>query len=370
MLTRRSLLTRLPAAPLIAAIAVTARGAKATGNGRAEWSLIPGAQLRSEYPSAAMLTERRCNGVIGPSAILAVWCGWAWDPENEVGYLLAHGGHTDYGGNEVYRWTFATGWERLSDPDYVDTVVFGGGKGLPSSPDGKTPLARPSATHTYASEFVLDGVPYLLASGNGWMGGSFTTCWKLKLADLSWAKVAPIPHNIAPPFGGALDPVTRKFIGLFGGYTFTTFDPTANVWAKADGTIYAMEHSAVVDPERRLFVVFRVYNGEHGLRVVSIGPSGMPSGPSRVINLGTAGGPNTNALAHDSVSKATLVLFGNRLLRFDGAAVTEIELPPVPTKSGTVPRNGIFNRLSYAKSVDGFVVPLNARETWLLRVGR
>lgn len=356
-------MTGLPALPLIAAIAVTARAASGTGKGRAEWSPIPGAELRSVYPSKAMLIARRCRGVSGPSAVLGAWCGWAWDVENEIGYLLAHGGHTDYGGNEVYRWTFAQGWERLNDPDYVN-FALNKGKGLPSSPDGLTLLDRPASTHTYAREFVLDGVPYLMGSANGWSGGQTRRCWKFNLTDLTWTELATMPGS-SEPSGGAFDKVSGKFIGFYSQYKTATYDPDANVWTSVAGPRYTMGKSVAIHEARRLMCVLaRNDKGIVQLHSYPLGSAGQ-LGADKKFDLGVQMWPRTDVLTYHPDLEIVLVWTGTRMAAFDGDTLTEVAMPALP---GVLAKNGLYNKVSWSKSQGGFVVPFNDRETWLLKV--
>lgn len=85
-------------------------------------------------------------GVSGPyDDVLAAWNSVSFDPVR--GHLYAHGGgHTNYGGNEVYRADITAGtWERLTDPSpYL-------GEEYPDiGPDCHAPITGPPSTHTYA----------------------------------------------------------------------------------------------------------------------------------------------------------------------------------------------------------------------------
>src|SRR5262249_18906655 len=75
----------------------------------------------------------------GPNAIMAAWSGAALDTVSES-LLVWGGGHGDYGGNEVYAFSFDTlTWSRKSDPSSVAGYA---GEGIYA--DG-----APASRHTY-----------------------------------------------------------------------------------------------------------------------------------------------------------------------------------------------------------------------------
>lgn len=58
--------------------------------------------------------------VVGPASILTAWNSAAFDEEREILYFMG-GGHSDYGGNEVYAFRLKTGdWKRLTEPAPLD----------------------------------------------------------------------------------------------------------------------------------------------------------------------------------------------------------------------------------------------------------
>lgn len=82
-------------------------------------------------------------GALGPRGAIEAWCGGAFDAQAGR-MLITCGGHTDYGGNEIYAVDFAAGrWERVTDPSPLAVNA------RTPSPCDDRPAAGPIATHTY-----------------------------------------------------------------------------------------------------------------------------------------------------------------------------------------------------------------------------
>lgn len=81
-------------------------------------------RVSEEHPSISSVWPEKLPGrtrmVVGPASILTAWNSAAFDEEGEILYFMG-GGHSDYGGNEVYAFHLMTGaWERLTDPAPLD----------------------------------------------------------------------------------------------------------------------------------------------------------------------------------------------------------------------------------------------------------
>jgi len=85
-------------------------------------------------------------GNTGSDSVLIAWNSAAYDDANNRMYFFG-GGHTDYGGNEVYMYDFdALSWSRLTDPAALvvqETDNGGGAAWSPLLSEG------PAAPHTY-----------------------------------------------------------------------------------------------------------------------------------------------------------------------------------------------------------------------------
>ncbi|MEO8410995.1 MAG: hypothetical protein ABI478_10525, partial [Propionivibrio sp.] len=76
--------------------------------------------ISSVWPSAPLPPNLHMNS--GPSSILIAWNSAAFDKRRNLMYFTG-GGHTDYGGNEVYEFDLNTGeWTRLTNPSLLDRL--------------------------------------------------------------------------------------------------------------------------------------------------------------------------------------------------------------------------------------------------------
>jgi len=155
------------------------------------------------------LADRPFNdgGYSNTGSIIPAWSGFAWDSKRaEV--LLFGGGHANYAGNEVYRWSAATRtWERGSLPSDVILVP-----GTYIAKDGA--LNAPLSAHTYdnnnylavADRFLVlggavfnSGGGFRLPDGNGGTVGTGPYFWDPSKAD---------PNKVGGTTGSGVDPTT------------------------------------------------------------------------------------------------------------------------------------------------------------------
>ncbi len=68
--------------------------------------------------------DKRIRMVTGPRSILTAWNSAAYDSERKLFYFMG-GGHTDYGGNEVYQFDIEHGeWKRLTEPSPLNYLYI------------------------------------------------------------------------------------------------------------------------------------------------------------------------------------------------------------------------------------------------------
>jgi hypothetical protein len=103
-----------------------------------EWSELAGTAMANFPPS---VDPGRDSG--GPAAKLDAWCGLAIDTRDSTVWSLANGGHDDYHGNEVMKFTLGA-----DEPEWIEVLESSSGFTIPSDSayysDG-----RPASTHTY-----------------------------------------------------------------------------------------------------------------------------------------------------------------------------------------------------------------------------
>lgn len=248
----------------LAAVASNSAGAAESTDGAATldavassigpgWHSIPNTRFRNVMPKKGE-TEW---GVVGPASVLIAWNNLAFDGKA----LYAHGGgHADYGGNEVYRFSLASlEWERLTEAAPYPPRVL-------KNPDGSAtahnsparcpaPVHGPPSTHTYDGKFIAEaklwvstaGIAYCPSGvGEIWHGG----LWAFDLVSRQWSRIdtnfngiglsAVLPDGnvfVADSRSEALfDPRTGKLVQQQGGYGnegggSAVYDPKRNrVW--------------------------------------------------------------------------------------------------------------------------------------------
>ncbi len=186
-------------------------------------------------------------GVIGPVAVVKAWGGAAYDTRRRQ-LILTGGGHTDYGGNEVYAFDLDTlTWRRLTEPS---RMVKSGEHQFVTVDD--TPVSR----HTY------DGIEYLpgpdrvfLYGGSEWKsGGAFDRrAWLFDPASATWSAGSTAPLTgfaaVAVHPGSGL-----VYVRL--GKALLSYDPAADLWTSLVNDNWSAPISAaVIEPRtNRLFV--------------------------------------------------------------------------------------------------------------------
>ncbi|MGI8894725.1 MAG: hypothetical protein ACR2HE_03590 [Casimicrobiaceae bacterium] len=116
------------------------------------WCEMSGASISDVFPKQLSDTQR---GWTGPSSIITAWNGAAWDARRRKWYFHG-GGHSDYGGNEVYEFdlTKAT-FTRLTDPAPV--------------PAKTAENSCPNPEHGPRSQHTYDGFLFSAATDTIWL---------------------------------------------------------------------------------------------------------------------------------------------------------------------------------------------------------
>jgi hypothetical protein len=187
----------------------------------------------------------------GFGAILDSWTGAAYDPMGHKIYFWG-GGHTDYGGNEVYCLDLELlKITRLTDPSPLSPGVPGSScpnAGMPS--DG-----TPSSSHTY------DGTVWCPLTNTFWSWptigycpspgilsvGVSGQCWEFNPATKKWSAEPTLmsPNGKTPAWGDAGSyivkwvPPHKKFVIVAGGMA-NSFDPIAKTYSGWTGTSFSM----------------------------------------------------------------------------------------------------------------------------------
>jgi len=161
-----------------------------------QWTNVPGTALRPAVPPASMIPDG--GSATGPSSVLSAWNGCAYDSEDQKLYFWG-GGHTDYGGNEVYELdleTLTAG--RLTNPS---PLTMPPPPGMNASPTCRLPGdGTPLASHDY------DGIVWCPLTRSVWIWpfvgycgqGSVMTvgqCWEFDPVKKSWRRGPEVPKS-------------------------------------------------------------------------------------------------------------------------------------------------------------------------------
>lgn len=129
---------------------------KATPQGgwvRVNQNLIYSVCTPLDLQVAPYVGTTRCGALIGS------WSGFAWDP-NRGNIVLWGGGHSAYGGNEVYLWNGTSQlWERASLPSAMRNIVSREYEAV----DGA--VNAPEAAHSYDNMLFLPKLDRFLTFG-------------------------------------------------------------------------------------------------------------------------------------------------------------------------------------------------------------
>lgn len=204
--------------PATAMAATIAQIAKSMPEGFYE---IPDTRMESVFPKSSQVKDGW--GVMGPQSAVSAWNGAAFDDKNLEWYFHG-GGHADYGGNEVYRFSFHDlTWTRLTDPAPYPTRTRNKSSALKAR--CPYPVSGPPSTHTYDGIIFLRSTQTILLKGDiafcpsgygmRWSDGAYefnpsTAETRNNLRPLEWRRRPDIsapkgyPHTAALPDGKIL----------------------------------------------------------------------------------------------------------------------------------------------------------------------
>lgn len=196
------------------------------------WSVVPTANtldsldprnnpaINPNYPSGP-----EWGGTTGQWSIVGAWCGATYDEDGDVMWLGLGGGHSNYGGNEVYRCRFSAAapvWEMVRWPSGAVGNLLTTHDGQESS--GIYSDGRPRAVHTYNKWVYVPGVgPALAVHGNTSYSATAGREWSVFIDPVTGEASFSVEHG-----GGAMNDHTS---GLGACY-----DPTRRaIWIAPSG---------------------------------------------------------------------------------------------------------------------------------------
>jgi hypothetical protein len=163
-----------------------------------QWANVPGTSMRPVVPAASAIPDG--GAATGPSSVLSAWNGAAYDSEAQKLYFWG-GGHTDYGGNEVYELDLdALRMSRLTNPSPLTALP---------PPNMNAPAnCRLPADATPLSSHDYDGIVWCPVTKSIWLWpaigycsqGSILTgrqCWEFDPWKKAWRRGPDVPKSSA-----------------------------------------------------------------------------------------------------------------------------------------------------------------------------
>src|SRR6185437_4127119 len=312
------------------------------------WAAISNSELANTVYNGPLAAS--IHGNTGPSAVMSTWSGATFDPIHDQ-LIVWGGGHTDYGGNEVYAFSLKTmTWSMLDNPS---SVAGYDGSGI--MPD-RTPASR----HTY------DGMTFIPTTGQMFeTGGSHyqngdadPTSWLFNPTTGTWQQAPSL--NATAGYGdiAAYDPSSQQvFVAGFINQGFEAYNPATNTWKSLSNTGLLDYHmTGAIEPVDHIMVAIGGgFIQEFSLSGSSIGTSTVP----KVTGNTTLQGVDSPGFVWDSAAN----LFvgwdgGSNLFTLDphtmqwnvvAAAADNTVVPP----AGDV--NGTFGRFQYDAADNVFI---------------
>jgi hypothetical protein len=317
------------------------------------WVEIPGTRLRDVAPPVSP------GGNV--SKIIDAWSGGAFDSAREW-LLVWGGGHSDYGGNELYAFDLKTlAWTRLTDPSVPDRARTA------TYPDG-----QPRARHTYNYvEYVPAWDRFVSFGGAGpWPtgGGEFTRqISEFDYEHRTWITGA---HSPVPAGGSMIAAIARLdastgdiyFVPASKGYLLR-FDPRTEQWQGGWGRSQVTAHaSAAIDTARRLLVVVGKGTAD-GVRQALKWDLSRPSAPVDLRKLTSGDVAAERAMApgfayHPPSRTFVAWTGGTDLLALDPETWQWRTLAAAPGTAdpGAPSPRGTYGRFQYVPRLDAFVL--------------
>jgi hypothetical protein len=323
-----------------------------------EWREIPDSKLKQVFPAES---GHPAWGVIGPRAVTDAWGGAAYDTKRDM-LVITGGGHTDYGGNEVYEFSLNNRkWSRVTEPSPITSV--GGGKYTVSGSQA------PVSSHTYDGLVYLPNVDRIFKAGGSYYGLGTSYDKHAYLFDpnqKTWKQGAEAKVTIDQP-ASDYDPKTESVV-VTTNTGVMVYDPKNDSW-KA-GPLDDPFNSAVVgalNPSTRIFVMLMSGNGA----VAYYDLNKLDKRMGTPIKGKTEWGPKAGMAFHPPSERMVVWNGGREVWTIDSAnwSVEKLENSEGPAPDGARKTAGIYGRWQYAPKHDLFIGYVSTSDNvWLYKL--
>ena len=320
-----------------------------------EWRQIPDSRMDAVFPRPESTTW----GVMGPQAVVIAWGGAAYDTQRNA-FVFNGGGHTDYGGNEVYAFFLESRrWERVTQPSRMRKLDGG---------QYRTTDGTPVSAHTYDGLEYLPNVDRIFRNGGAeWQDGHNhdTAAWLFDLGRRSWERKSSGGGGYV---ASAYDPV-RGTVYVVSNTAVHEYDPKRDTWSRrVAGQPDFQLRVAALDPLNRVLVTDSY---RPGVIVYKVEPAGTVGVRSFEATQGaTEWGKKMLALEYDPLRKVLVAWAGGRETAYlDAKSMTwrrfansQSADAPVKARDADYPASGaIYGRWRYVPKYDLFIGYNNPR---------
>lgn len=326
-----------------------------------EWYEFPNSKMNSVDPCPAKTCSY--SGITGQAGVMNAWSSGCYDTLRDR-LLVFGGGHSDYGGNEIYAFGPLTSetpaWSRVTEP----SVPTGGGAEL--NADG-----TPSSRHTYGT-LQYDPVrdTFMMLSGGSLFNMSSATgskrCHGFSFETGTWKTDYPYwtpgdIHNTASEW----DPISQVF---WVKNSFSTqmakFDPAGNgglgLWAGVGASWYSNPYMVLaVDTNRHVLWGIGGSNGR--LNKIDLNANNVRTNP---VTTGDAGGialevAQAPGFVYDIIGDRLIAWRGGRdvfQLDPDTLVWTRLQNVENAVDPGAANAAGTYGRFRYIARYNGCIV--------------
>ena len=331
------------------------------------WYQIPNTQLQSVCPP----NNYGGSGYDFPSncaTIITAWGGGIADTSRNR-LLVWGGGHSNYGGNEIYALDLnALTMTRLNNPALP----------LPSSCVETLSGPSPNSRHTYddlayvpSSDEMVSVTGDLFTGGGPNVGCASNATWTLSMSNLQWTQQSP--SGTPPSYQGGLaaisyDPNTKLvFISNESYGQFASYDPVGNTYNLLNGHALTDYHlTSIIDPTRKVFLMFGAG------QAWKIDISG--NDPNYALTAITGSGCGFASalypgLAFDSTQKLVVGWSGGNTVYLYNPTTDSCSAVTYPNGPGSQQPNGTYKRFSYFPALNVFALVNDATQNaYVLRL--
>ncbi len=190
---------------------------------------------------------RAGNG--NPRSVIQAWGAATWD-SNRNDYIFTGGGHANYGGNEVYRWSSTTlEWERASLPSEIVNIEGSQYETI----DGYE--STPISSHLYDNLEFLDGADRMVSFGGAAYntGSAFiTTDGSMQTGPYFWNPALGEPNQVGGTTGSHVDPANNP--GIIGGEMWENRQTSETTGPRPGRMLNGVTDYAVISGVETVFV--------------------------------------------------------------------------------------------------------------------